>query len=88
MLSTTNVLLGKFGLYILTVGFWGETPILSLTFLIINIYQYYKFMVSSMLPTEAFEDSTTKPMITIRKNTIRARKISQSFTWKPLVVYV
>lgn len=37
-------------------------------------------MVSSMLPTEAFEDSTTKPMIAIRKNTIRAREISQSFT--------
>lgn len=37
-------------------------------------------MISSMLPTEAFEDNTTNPMIMIRKNTIRAREISQSFT--------
>lgn len=46
----------------------------------INIYQYYKFMLSSMLPIEAFDDSTTKPILTMRKNIVRVREISQSFT--------
>lgn len=37
-------------------------------------------MVSLMLPTEATDSSTTKPTVRMRKNTVRVREISQSFT--------